>query len=101
MGDKPKTYPNLRDLLIGLSVPGDGIHFFESQCAKLRVELLAVLEAADALEPFAKIAPSSLYAEDGSEAERYCVVLSDGSQAHDFTGADLARARAVRTKAAS
>lgn len=99
MGEK-RTYPSLRDLLIGLSAPGDGIHFFESQCARLRDELRSALEAADALEPFAKITPSSFYPEDGSEAEHYRVVLCDGSQAHDFTGADLARARAARVKAA-
>lgn len=52
----------------------------------------------EALEPFARIAPSSFYDEDGSEAERYTVRLYDNTRhepPHDFTGADLARARAA------
>lgn len=48
-----------------------------------------------ALEPFAKIVPSSLYPADGSEAEEYVVILQTDRkwQSADFTGADLARAR--------
>lgn len=57
------------------------------ECVRLR----------EALEPFAKVAPSSLYAKDGSDGETYCAILRDkftGNRA-DFSGADLARAREV------
>ena len=50
----------------------------------------------EALEPFARLTPSSLYPADGSEAEAYVVVLAT-LQPVDFTGADLARARAARS----
>ncbi len=60
--------------------------------------LLARLQAAEeALRPFAKIVPSSFYPEDGSEAEVYTAVLWDGVALQDFTGADIARARAYFT----
>jgi hypothetical protein len=49
-----------------------------------------------ALEPFAKITPSSLYPADGSEAEEYMVLLRSGwGNPVAFTGVDLARARAA------
>jgi hypothetical protein len=67
------------------------ITHLRSQLQKLR----------EALEPFAKIEPSSFYPSDGSEEEGY-TVIPDGkaedvgiSSGPDFTGADLARARAV------
>lgn len=48
----------------------------------------------EALEPFAKIKPSTLHPEDGSEAEEYIVTLKgDYGNPAEFTGADLARAR--------
>ena len=61
------------------------------------LSLLAALEArTKALEPFAKIEPSSFYPADGSEGEKYWVLLHTSSDGHfDFTGADLARARAA------
>lgn len=49
-------------------------------------------EARKALEPFAKIKPSTACAEDGSEAEPYRVFLAARDD-FDFTGADLAAAR--------
>jgi hypothetical protein len=50
-----------------------------------------------ALKPFAAIKPSSFFAEDGSENERYDVILTRdySGQDHAFTGVDLARARAA------
>lgn len=54
-------------------------------------------EAEGALRPFAKIGPSCFYPEDGSEAEVYTAVLWDGVALQDFTGADIARARAYFT----
>lgn len=49
-----------------------------------------------ALRPFAQIVPSSFAAPDGSEAEEYCAILRGGyGNPPDFTGADLACARAT------
>ncbi len=50
----------------------------------------------EALRPFAGIKPSSLHLENGSDAEPYVVTLKAyyGNPA-EFTGADLARARAA------
>ena len=58
-------------------------------------ERIIVLQTA--LKPFAAIKPSSFNAEDGSENEGYTVILSRnlGPEKLDFTGADLARARAA------
>lgn len=59
-------------------------------------ERIAELEAG--LEPFSKIKPSTCYPEDGSENEAYDVILSEGitgGSRPDFTGAELARARAL------
>jgi len=53
-----------------------------------------IAELAAALKPFAAITPSSIFAEDGSEAEKYGITLASASN-FDFTGGDLARARAV------
>ena len=69
------------------------------ECALRRIE---ELEAA--LSVFAAIKPSDLHPADGSEAERYVIMLHDpkalGQGAKpDFTGADLARARAAIAKA--
>lgn len=55
---------------------------------------------ADALKVFAAIVPSDLYPADGSEAEAYVIMLHDPKMLGqggkpDFTGADLARARAA------
>lgn len=56
-------------------------------------------ECREVLEPFAKVAPSSFYAPDGSEGECYWITLHDGlPQTHDLTGADLARARSLLSK---
>lgn len=65
------------------------------ECAMRRIE---ELEAA--LRVFAAITPSSLHPADGSEAEAYVIMLHDPkmlgqSGTPDFTGADLARARAA------
>lgn len=54
----------------------------------------------EALAPFAAIKPSSLYPDDGSEAEEYVVILKGGhGNPAEFTGADLARARAALSRA--
>jgi hypothetical protein len=59
--------------------------------AEARIERLT-----KALEPFAKIKPSSFYPDDGSEAEGYLVLLQGTySNPVSFTGADLALARAA------
>lgn len=50
----------------------------------------------EALRPFAKIVPSSLYDASGSEGEDYCVLLApQHGNPPEFTGADLARARSL------
>jgi hypothetical protein len=56
------------------------------------LDRIATLERA--LAPFAKIRPTSFSAADGSEAEPYEVHVSLNAHV-DFTGADLARARAA------
>ena len=65
--------------------------------AAAAIERLAAENAAmrEALEPFARILPSSFYASDGSEGENYFAVLHDNSRHDqpDFSGADLSRAR--------
>lgn len=86
----------------------DWFDFLEERAARMAAQMNeGVLrqqrdELLEALKVFAAIAPSSLYADDGSEQERYAVRLHDSSRhadPHDFTGADLARARAVIAKA--
>jgi hypothetical protein len=63
-----------------------------------------IAELEKALAPFAKIVPSSCYSEDGSEGEGYIAILLDSSTISDmpdepeFTGEDLARARALLLK---
>jgi hypothetical protein len=53
-------------------------------------------ELVEALRPFAAIKPSSLYSDDGSEGEEYLVLLrGDHANQAEFTGKDLARARAA------
>lgn len=48
----------------------------------------------NALRPFAKIKPSTLYSEDGSDSEEYTVILKDQfDNKTEFTGIDLANAR--------
>ena len=54
-------------------------------------------EAVEIIRPFAAIEPSSLFSANGSEAEGYIVSLS-GEARTDFTGHDLARARAFISK---
>jgi hypothetical protein len=74
-----------------------------SLTAKLAQNLLAERDAARAeverlraaLRPFANIRPSTLYPGDGSEKETYVVILDAKSVKSDFTGSDLARARAA------
>lgn len=56
-------------------------------------------EAREILRPFAEIIPSSLYAEDGSDNEEYVTILREKhGNPPEFTGADLARARAFLGK---
>lgn len=65
---------------------------FERLQAELR-------EAREIIRPFANIKPSSLYPEDGSENEPYCVIMQqDYGNPAEITGAHLARARAFLTK---
>lgn len=53
-----------------------------------------------ALKRFAAIVPSSLYPADGSEAEPYCILIApQAGNPVEFTGADLAAARAALAKA--
>lgn len=58
-----------------------------------------IAELEEALRPFAAIEPSSFCAPDGSEREGYSIFLwsgvSPGKPEPDFTGADLAKARAA------
>jgi hypothetical protein len=65
---------------------------FEDAAANLEAEILRLRAA---LRPFANIKPSTLYPDDGSEEETYGVILDCKSIKPDFTGADLARARAA------
>lgn len=71
-----------------------------------RIEALEAENARlkEALKPFAAMPPSSFFAKDGSEAEGYTFALHDQHIAilywrkpdlPDFTGMDLARARAA------
>ena len=69
--------------------PSSLIHEAIARIADLERQLA---EARKALEPFAKIKPSTACAEDGSEAEPYRVFLAARDD-FDFTGADLAAAR--------
>lgn len=64
------------------------------------------LSAEAALSPFAALTPSSLYPADGSENEGYTLLLADGHYnprrtTPDFTGQDMAAARAHFDKYAS
>ena len=61
-----------------------------ADAGRLRIKLAAAVAA---LGPFAKITPSSLYPDNGGDADKYSVELAAGRP--DFTGADLARARTV------
>lgn len=63
----------------------------EAEVARL-TERVAALEGA--LKAFAAIKPSSFYAADGTEAEGYRTFLHEGLD-KEFTGADLAAARAA------
>lgn len=77
---------------------GDVMANAAEEITHLRSQLHKLREA---LEPFAKIEPSSFYSSDGSEEEGYTVILDAKaedvgiSSGPDFTGADLARARTV------
>lgn len=68
-----------------------------SSSEPLRVsELLAEIRMLRAaLKPFAAIVPSSFNAPDGSEGEQYRTFLAYNPMETDFSGADLARARAA------
>src|ERR1700749_1610173 len=64
---------------------------------RAQAERIRVLE--EALEPFARIVPSSLYAADGGDGEGYVAMLAqDTGEAVEFTGADLARAALTLNK---
>ena len=66
---------------------------------RLRAEN-ATLRAA--LEPFAKIKPSSFFSKDGRENEPYSASLTTNKYDVDFTGRDLAAAReALKPKSGS
>ena len=65
--------------------------------ADLRAVLSAYRARGEALAVFAAIEPSSGVAQDGSEDEPYQVFLACRDR-YDFTGKDLARARAVLGK---
>lgn len=70
------------------------IRTLEEAAQALQSALLRERELEAALEPFAAIAPSSLYPEDGSEDEGYIVLLkSHYDNPKAFSGVDLARAR--------
>jgi len=98
-GYKPPR-PNASDLSLTLDWVGDTnlfrdqpdpVDVLAAEVVALRVELAA---ARAALEPFARIAPSSFFSEDGSDGEGYAAILSNGSpHSTEFTGADLAAAR--------
>lgn len=65
--------------------------------------IAAAPDLLEALQVFAAIVPSSLHPADGSEAEAYVIMLHDPTMLGqggkpDFTGADLARARAALAK---
>lgn len=62
--------------------------------------LSAKVEAArEALAPFARIRPSSFHPADGSESEAYTIILKSlWGNPQDFTGGDLALARAALAK---
>lgn len=63
----------------------------------IRAVLSAYRERGEALAVFAAIEPSSGVAQDGSENEPYQVFLACRDR-YDFTGKDLARARAALGK---
>lgn len=62
-------------------------------------EIIAAFQTA--LKPFATIRPSSLYAENGSDFEKYEVVLASvlEGEGWEFTGDDLAVAREALARA--
>ena len=60
----------------------------------IAIVLSALQEAREALGPFAKIVPSSLFPADGSEGEVYELFLTDDPCA-PVSGAELAKAREV------
>lgn len=57
---------------------------------RLREEIVRLREA---LAPFARIVPSSFYSDEDPEFYRVVLAVSGGS--HDFTRADILRARAA------
>jgi hypothetical protein len=78
--------------------------FREWALLEIAKELQLRKKAEAALAPFAKIRPSTFYAADGGEDEKYAVMLFDTARnkrewiapdGPDFTGADLARARSA------
>jgi hypothetical protein len=80
--------PDILEALVSRSVEA------ENSSEVLRSQLN---EAVEIIRPFAAIEPSSFFSADGSEAEGYTVSLS-GEARTDFTGHDLARARAFLSK---
>jgi len=80
-----------------LEAADNGNHAGEQAILRMVGSTDRLREAEGALRPFAKIVPSSFYPEDGSEAEVYTAVIWDGVALQDFTGADIARARAYFT----
>jgi len=87
---------NLRQQLEAEQMRGAAMH---AELLMSRNERLAEVErrekAEAALKPFAAIKPSTLYPSDGSEGEAYIVALAVEPEKTDFTGLDLARARAA------
>ena len=67
----------------------------DDDIAALRTLLDALTQAGEVIEPFATIKSSSFYPKDGSKAEEYTVTLRGHfANPAEFTGADLATARA-------
>ncbi len=70
----------------------DEVTRLRAENGRLREKNTRLLEA---LRPFARIKPSSLYSADGSIGEKYVIFVEPPwSSDYVFTGADLARARA-------
>jgi hypothetical protein len=85
-----KALQDAQDTIMGHEIAGA---IFEKYRDSLRAKLD---RAKEALGVFAAIKPSSLFPEDGSEAEGYIVTLKENyGNPQEFTGRDLARARAV------
>lgn len=105
--DLAKRLRNLADLCFGVG-DAESAPIWEAatEIERLTADNAAltarVAELEVALKPFAEITPSSLYPSDGSEGEPYGVYLAVGCPQTDwdFSGRDLARARAALTRTA-